>query len=136
MVDSVPDMTASELRERHFSVGGTPLSDAALDVHIRAARSLIDERIPLGEYDTSDRVKDLVGFVAAHFAASEDPTEESEDLGNASYSYESNVGEGLEETRYGRRAVELDHTGALAESPGEESEWFSVGVEGDTGPEL
>jgi hypothetical protein len=136
MVDSIPDMTAQELKDRHFSVDGTPLSDTALDTHIRAATNLIDTRVPIAEYDTSEHLQDVLGYLAAHFAASEDPTEKQEDMGDSSFRYESYVGEGLEETRYGRRALELDHTGALAESPGETSEWFSIGVEGDLGPEF
>jgi hypothetical protein len=132
----VPEITATELRELAFSVGDTPLSDAALEMHIRAARNLVDDRLTDYASEFSDQeLKDIGVLVAAHFATVEDPTVEKESTANSSYSYEGNVGEGLEETRYGRRAISQDHTGALAENPGEQSTWTSVGVDGDLGPE-
>ena len=129
---SVPSVTAQEVRDLAFSVKDTPLSDDALDMHIRAARTLIDNRVDLTEFSDQE-LKDMTVLVAAHFATIEDPTEESSDLADSSFDYESNVGEGLKETRYGRRAATLDHTGALSEPPGEESSWTSLGVEGDLG---
>ena len=53
-------------------------------------------------------------LVAAHGVAAADPTESDATVGDVRYSYEGEAGDGLKETRYGRRALATDPTGALA----------------------
>lgn len=96
---------------------GETASTDALDFWIAAAEDLVAERLDANEFsgDTLHRIELLV---ACHFLAAQNPTESEMDAGPVSASYEGvrepQASEAdLDETRYGRRALTLDHTGAL-----------------------
>lgn len=108
----------------------TGLSDVSLTAHIDAASLVIDETlVEDGVAIHSDaRMTAIEQYLAAHFAASQDPTTESESLGDARLKYEGAVGEGLAETRYGRRALDLDTSGELREAGDAPAEFETFGT--------
>lgn len=107
----------------------TGLSDTGLRAHIEAAALVTnealtdDDGVPVHD---EDRMTSIERYVAAHFAAAQDPTVEKDGLGTARVTYETATGDGMAETRYGRRAIELDSTGTLRDgtkAPAEFDTW-------------
>lgn len=84
------------------------------------------------EQATVDRITRLV---ACHFLAAQDPTESSDSLGDSRVSYEGDAGPGLSETRYGRRAIQLDPSGQLeiASLPSPTLEFYGTDYDISTG---
>jgi len=98
----------------------TNASTASVERGIRAAEATVSN-VDTSEF-TDQMLDDLVTYLACHYVAASDPTVESDEIGDSAHDYESATGEGLRETRFGRRALALDHTGGLTGSPGDEDE--------------
>jgi len=102
--------TITDLRD----IYETTASDAAIDFWISAAGDLLDDAFE--QHDVGPSVRERIHrLVAVHFLAAEDPTLSEGSVGQNTHKYEG-AGDltGLAETRYGRRALSLDPTGALA----------------------
>jgi len=97
----------------------TNASTASVERSIRAAEATIGASLDTDAF-TAPVLDDLVTYLACHYVAATDPTVESDEIGDSSHDYESASGEGLRETRFGRRALALDHTGGLTDSPGDD----------------
>lgn len=104
----------------------TAASTAAVERAIRAAEAMAESNLDLSEFD-DPTLDDLVVYLACHNVAGTDPTEQASDVGDSSHEYESAVGEGLAETRFGRRALTLDHTGGLDSSDDPEATFETFG---------
>lgn len=100
---SVP--TESEVRE--LFIGDTSASTGAIGFYAEAANDIVEDNVP-NSYEQAKRDR-AARLVAAHLVAASDPTEQSENVGDASQSYErpSNTPSDLGETRYGRRAIAM-----------------------------
>jgi hypothetical protein len=105
----------------------TSASTASVERAIRAAEAVVEQNLDRSQFDDAV-LGDIVVYLAAHMVAGTDPTAEKEEVGDSSHSYEGAVGEGLRETRFGRRALSLDHTGGLdaADEDGAVFETFGV----------
>lgn len=85
----------------------------SLEHAVESANLLVNEElVPTGDV-SEQRLTLIERYLAAHFASTATPTVESHESGGSSTDYETATGEGIRETRYGRRAVELDPTGEL-----------------------
>ena len=102
----------------------TNASTAAVERAIRAAEATAGNNLKTGKYD-GKVLDDLVTYLACHYVAGTDPTVEADEVSDSSNEYEAAVGEGLRETRFGRRALALDHTGDLDATPDEGDESFT-----------
>jgi len=105
-------MSVSESEVR-LELGNTDLSDSDLQTFINKARRFYEAEAPTGGL-TTERKDDVVTAIAAHFVATgpeRQPDSVSGDDGSVTYAGES--GQGLAETSHGRKAVDLDPTGAL-----------------------
>ena len=101
-------VTEADVREEY----DTSASTGAVERAIRAAEATVDNALDRSAFDDAV-LADITVYLACHNVAATDPTEEESELGDSSHTYESAVGEGLRETRFGRRALTLDHTGGL-----------------------
>lgn len=93
----------------------TDLADASLTAFITAAHLFVNARLSgssLGE----PTLTEIERYVAAHLACTRDPRAHGERRGDASVDYQNADGSdlGLNATDYGRIAVMLDSSGALA----------------------
>jgi hypothetical protein len=113
-------VTEADVREEY----DTSASTGSVERAIRAAEATVENSLDRGEFRDAT-LADIVVYLACHNVAGTDPTEEESDVGDSSHTYESAVGEGLRETRFGRRALTLDHTGGL-DSASEPEEIFET----------
>lgn len=111
----------SDVRDEYDTSASTP----SVKRGIRAAEATVSANLDLTEFD-DPTLDDLVTYLACHYVAGSDPTVEADDVGDSSHEYESAVGEGLRETRFGRRALALDHTGGLDATGGEDEFVFET----------
>lgn len=87
----------------------TELTNAQLKAHINAAAALVDDVESTGSVP-DQRLELIETYVAAHFAASQDPREKEAEVGDAAFTYQ-----GPEETtQYWETATSLDPTGVLS----------------------
>lgn len=94
----------------------TKMTDSQIAAHINTAHLVTDRITGLA----TATLTAIELWLSAHFAAITDPELKSESVGGE-WSVSLNVktpGDGLNATRYGQQAMELDTTGTLAESGG------------------
>lgn len=93
----------------------TDLSDASLTAFITAAHLFVNARLT-GAGVGEETLTEIERYVAAHFACTRDPRAHAERRSDASVDYQNADGSdlGLNATDYGRTAVMLDSSGALA----------------------
>ena len=100
----------------------------SLERGVEAANLVVNEDlVPTGKLSEA-RLRLVELWLAAHYASTENPSVESHESGDSSTDYEAATGEGYAETRYGRRALELDSTGALADAHKSEAVFETFGV--------
>lgn len=80
---------------------------------ITIASLLVDTHLA-SEISSTDLLKEIERWLAAHFVSVRDPRVVSESIDTVSRTFESGrMGEGLAGTRYGQQALTLDSSGAL-----------------------
>ena len=89
-------------------------TDIALTPHITVANQLVDKHLQ-GQGIDEDMLKEIERWLAAHFAAIQDPRATSESISDLSESYDMQKGLMLDATQYGQQAKVLDSSGKLAE---------------------
>lgn len=92
----------------------TELKDSQVNAHINTAHLVAGRITSLPEAT----MKMIELWLSAHFVAITDPELKSESVGgewSTSYNVKT-PGEGLEATRFGQQAIELDTSGTLVES--------------------
>lgn len=103
-------VTESDVRDIFDSSAST----AAVEFAIDAATDIGETRLNENRYKRNEGHYDrILTLLACHVLTVVDPTVDEETVADTTFSYESVTGPGLRETRYGRRALVLDHTGAL-----------------------
>jgi len=118
----MPRVTEAEVQEIiETSVTVTPF--------ISAANLTVTQHLS-GKGLSSDLLKEIERWLAAHFAAMADPRVSQESVAGAAWTYEGQTGLGLDSTRYGQQAKLLDPTGTLAKL-GAKRAAFAVLSEGD-----
>lgn len=94
----------------------TDVTDLALEVSVDAAHALVEDLVvPHPDAPGESTLALIERFVAAHFLTAADPQATTIKVGDISLTYEgANITKsGLEETRFGRRALDLDPTNTL-----------------------
>lgn len=87
-------------------------SNIDLDPFIETANALVTELCaPLGYNET--RLELIERWLSAHFYAIRDPRARQQQAGDVSESFSFKIDKGLEQTRYGQMALQLDTKGAL-----------------------
>ena len=88
--------------------------DALFDPHIQTANFIVNDNITTA---TGDKYELIERWLAAHFATVYVRESTSEKAGAVAVKYEGNAKAGarIESTRFGRMAIVLDDTGALAQ---------------------
>lgn len=124
-----PDDVRAAMQETH-------LSDADLSVFIRIAAMRVTEEVEPHASYSEQRYTELERLLSAHYAASADPSSDRETVNAVSIEYETVPDDlqqsTLDETRYGRRAQELDTGGWLStEATGAEFVSFGTKAEWD-----
>lgn len=106
-------VTATELK----LIFTTDLSDASLDAFIAAAGVLIgtDGCDLAGAGLSATTIKEIEKWLSAHLATSDDFRVESHRSSGHQVTFESEIGLGLDQSRYGQMAKRLDKTGCLAQ---------------------
>lgn len=123
----------SEVRE--FAASNAP--DIAITLAVNAAHETVEERID--ESEVSDTTLDGIELLlASHFLHAPDPqTGRSKTEGTSDTYLGPDDLDGLRETRHGRRAIDLDPTGALATDDAREDQTVAtypdVSGSGETG---
>jgi hypothetical protein len=111
----MPDARVTPSDLRTAPLVATALENETLQVYAEAAHDMVEEIVtPNTDYD-DNRLKEIERFVAAHLATASDPSESSSGAGEFRTEYESpsEIEAGLGETRYGRRALDLDTDNVL-----------------------
>lgn len=124
-------VTAADVRAVMQS---TSLSDDDLSLGISVASMRVTEEVVPAAVYSEERLTRLEQYLAAHYASTADPSTETEQVGPITIRYEGGTDEmkttALGETRYGRRARELDTDGIL-DSPETEAQVVSLGTKAD-----
>jgi hypothetical protein len=108
----------------------TDLDDAALDVFIGTANTLINSTI-LDKGLPANLLIEIERYLAAHFVAMRERQESEIDVGDGSAKYGGKFGYGLDFTQYGQQVKLLDFTGTLVTlgKPEAEFEILEVAVD-------
>lgn len=101
-------VTANDVTE----IFDTELQDSQIQRHLDVAERLVDRELDGVDQQEKD---DVTLYLAAHFAATQEPRAESATVGDVSVSYQGDSELGLKSTRYGQQALMLDPTGSLAQ---------------------
>jgi hypothetical protein len=99
-------VTANDVAE----IFDTELQDSQIQRHLDVAERLVDRELDGRDQQEKD---DVTLYLAAHFAATQEPRAESASVGDASVTYQGDSEMGLKATRYGQQALMLDPTGNL-----------------------
>ena len=104
-------VTAADLR----LIFTTDLDDTSLDAFIAAAGVIIgpDGCDLAGQGVSSATVDEVCKWLSAHLATSDDPRVEAHRASGHTVEFESEIGLGLDSSRYGQMAKRLDPTGCL-----------------------
>lgn len=106
-------VTATEVKY----IISTTISDDAVNVHITAANLIVTAQLADKSLST-EQLKEIERWLAAHFIAVQDPRKTEEELGEAREVLEgrnrSSTLNGIMGTQYGQQAVALDTSGTLA----------------------
>lgn len=116
-------VTESDVRGEY----DTSASTASVERAIRGGEAIAEQNLDHSQFRDAT-LSDIVVYLACHMVAADDPTEKQSSVADSQYTYESAVGEGLRETRFGRRALSLDHTGGLDSADETEAVFESFGV--------
>lgn len=124
--------TEADVRDIYL---GTSASTSAVEFWIDVAEDYVSEAYRgVAGAPTDPELDRITTLVACHFLAAQDPTEARSSIGDASHEYEGPADEaGLAETRYGRRAMSLDPTGALEAYAKPSPEFRTFGTTYDAG---
>jgi len=91
------------------------------------AKQLASARLSASAFETA-AYDNLVAHLAAHFLTATYPLEVSHSVGDGDTEFErADAGDGLRETRFGRDAILLDHTGTL-DAAGDDTASAETGV--------
>ncbi len=106
-------VTTTELR----LIFTTDLTDAQLTAFIAAAGVLIgtDGCDLAGAGLSATTIKEIEKWLSAHLATSDDFRVESHRSSGHQVTFESEIGLGLDQSRYGQMAKRMDRTGCLAQ---------------------
>lgn len=115
-------VTAADVRDEY----DTAASDESIERAIRAAEATISSKLDPTEFGDK-QLEDIATYLACHYVTGSDPTVRQDSVADSSQTYEGSSGDGLKETRWGRRALDLDHTGGL-DTPTNDSSFNSFGV--------
>ena len=100
-------VTTTEVKE----VIETELTD--LSVFITAANIQVNRVAAVDADVPAATLKEIERWLAAHYTAIRDKRTAESDVGDAAFKYEGRTAMGLDFTRYGQQAKELDPTGTL-----------------------
>lgn len=92
----------------------TDLTAEQISPFLTAANLLITDVLS-GEGYSTDLLKEIEKWLAAHFVAVRDPQAIKEKIGDAEITYSGKFDEGLKSTRYGQQVLILDHQKRFAE---------------------
>lgn len=110
---------------------GSTYDDDAISFWIDEAHDTVNDRLgdELSRVDES-KLERLEALVACHYLGAGDPHEKSGGMGDQSSTFEGSSveGEGLRETRFGRRAITADPTGRLSQAGQEPSRFETFGT--------
>lgn len=103
----------------------TSLTDAQIDAFINTANVMVTQYL-VGKDIADALLAEIETYLAAHFTTLRDRRVDREGADGISFSYEGDIGQGLDSSTYGQTAQALDPTGALA-SLGDDDriEWFA-----------
>jgi hypothetical protein len=99
-------VTANDVAE----IFDTELQDSQIQRHLDVAERLVNRELDGRDQQEKD---DVTLYLAAHFAATQEPRAESASVGDASVTYQGDSEMGFKSTRYGQQALMLDPTGNL-----------------------
>lgn len=103
-------VTTDEVKE----IISTTLTDCT--PQIAAANMVVDKHLSSNSNFSTNDLKEIERWLAAHFVSIYDPEVKSEKIGDAQISFNmGKLGEGLKYTKWGQQALLLDHSGVLAE---------------------
>jgi hypothetical protein len=105
----------------------TSLGDAGVSACITAANSLIGTKSEMLSTLTSDVLRQIELWLAAHFVSVADPRVSEEATRETRVRYEQpKAGQGIAGSSYGQTAIALDSTLTLADAPATRRASFSV----------
>ena len=88
-------------------------TDITVDPVITTANLLIDEELT-GKGLSSERLKQIELYLAAHLITLRDPRTQSERISEEAFTYQGETGTNLDASHYGQTVKMLDTTGTLA----------------------
>lgn len=95
-------------------------SSLTLTPFIRIAHRVVEDHLfnnaAVTNSLSTETLKEIELWLAAHFAAIRDQRRGQENIGKASVGYQYWVGKDLRNTMYGQQALVLDHTGTLSKA--------------------
>jgi len=126
----MPRTNEAEVRDLYSAhADGTAQDTDAVAFWIEAANEMVTNELD-GESVADTTLQKIEALIACHGIASGDPTEKSFSEGDVKAEFEGSSveGEGLAETRFGRRAIMLDPTGKLAQRGKPNAQFRSYGA--------
>ena len=99
-------ITVSDVKD----IFDTELTDTQLQRHLDVAERFVEREIGGQDQQVKD---DVTLYLAAHFAATQEPQAERASVGDVSVTYQGDSGMGFKSTRYGQTAIRLDPTNRL-----------------------
>lgn len=101
--------TESEVKQ----IIDTALEDEKITPFLTAADIMVTNVLSNENY-SSETLKEIVRWLAAHFVAIQDPQIAQEKIGDVNLILQGKTGLGLNHTSYGQQAMILDYHGKLA----------------------
>lgn len=108
----------------------TSLTDTQVNAFISTANVMVTEYLSGGDLSAA-LLTEIETYLAAHFITLRDRRVKNESADGVSFTYEGDIGQGLDASTYGQMAQSLDSTGALAALGDDDRiQWFArVGSE-------